>query len=273
MIQLNVFGLKLHSFEVSELLNYLNHIRSHRKTTVLYGYSFGIIPLFKIYDDLYTTCNSFDVMVTDGAQFKWFCSLFGFPVKTMMSIPDLTNFVLEYANENKLSVLLFGAKEHINEKAICNLSEKYERIRFHKGIHGYFKENEQEAIVDKINSANPDILLIGISTPIKERFAFQYKNELNTKIIIPCGGMIDVYSGLTRQTPKLLKKLGLATPFRIIQEPKRLLWLNVWIFYETFFKLIPIAFYHRYILGKRNFNVMNLYLSKPNQSCAESSAL
>ena len=265
MIQLNVFGLKLHSFEVSELLNYLNDIRNHEKTTVLYGYSFGIFPLFKIYDDLYTTCNSFDLIVIDGALFQWFCSLFGFHVKTMMSIPDLTNFVLAYANENKLSVLLFGAAEHINEKAISNLSKKYEHIRFHRGINGYFKENEKEAIVDKINSANPDILLIGISTPIKERFAFEYKNELNTKIIIPCGGMIDVYSGLTKQTPKLFKKLGLATPYRVIQEPKRLFGLNAWIFYETFFKLIPIAFYHRFILGKRNFNIINKYLSKLNQ--------
>jgi N-acetylglucosaminyldiphosphoundecaprenol N-acetyl-beta-D-mannosaminyltransferase len=265
MIQLNAFGLKLDSFEVYELSNYLHDIRSQRKTKVLYGYSFGIIPIFKIYNDLYTTCNSFDLMVTDGTMFNWFCSLFGFQVKTMMSIPDLTNFVLEYANENKLSVLLFGAKEMINEEAISKLSEKYKGIRFHKGIHGYFKENDEQAIVDKINSANPDILLIGISTPLKERFAFKYKNELNTRIIIPCGGMIDVYSGLTHQTPKLFKKLGLATPYRVIQEPKRLFKLNAWIFYETFFKLIPIALYHRYILGRRSFNMIDLYLSKPNQ--------
>ena len=77
--------------------------------------------------------------------------------------------------------------------------------------------------------------------------------------------MIDVYSGLTNQTPKLLKKLGLATPYRVIQEPKRLFKLNAWIFYETVFKLIPIALYHRYILGKRSFNMIDIYLTKPNQ--------
>jgi len=265
MKQLNVFGLKVHSYDILELEKYICHAQSSNESLVLYGYSFGTIPFFKIYEDLYTICNSFDLMVTDGTQFKWFCTLFGFQVRTMMSIPDLTNFVLEYANENKLSVLLFGAKETINEQATSNLSEKYEGIKFHNGIHGYFKENEEQSIVDKINSANPDILLIGISTPLKERFAFKYKNELNTKIIILCGGMIDVYSGLTKQTPELLKRLGLATPYRVIQEPKRLLKLNAWIFYETFFKLIPIALYHRYVLGKRSFNMIDIYLSKPNQ--------
>jgi len=250
---------------MSELKDYINRALKNASPFIFYGYSLGIIPFFKKFADLYDVCNSFDLLVTDGTQFKWFCSLFGFHVKTTISIPDLTNFVLEYANENKLSVLLFGAKEMINEQAICNLSEKYKGISFHKGIHGYFKENDEQAIVDKINLANPDILLIGISTPLKERFAFKYKNELNTKIIIPCGGMIDVYSGLTDQTPKLLKKLGLATPYRVIQEPKRLFKLNAWIFYETFFKLIPIALYHRYILGRRSFNMIDIYLSKPNQ--------
>ena len=265
MQQLDVFGLKVHSFETNELKNYLHSILPNKIPFIFYGYSFGTIPFFKTYKDLYELCNSFDLMVTDGTQFKWFCSLFGFRVKTMMSIPDLTNFTLQYANDHRLSVLLFGAKESINKQAINNLSKKYPNITFHEGINGYYDQNRENKIVERIQSTKPDILLIGISTPLKERFAFKYKNDLNTKIIIPCGGMIDVYSGLTKQTPKLLKKTGLATPYRIIQEPKRLLKLNAWIFYETLFKLIPIAFYQRFVLGKQSFNMIDIYLSKSNQ--------
>jgi len=262
MQQLDVFGLKVHSFETNELKNYLHSIVQNNFPFIFYGYSFGTIPFFKTHNDLYELCNSFDLMVTDGTHFKWFCSLFGFRVKTMMSIPDLTNFTLQYANDHRLSVLLFGAKESINLQALKNLSKKYPNITFHQGINGYFDLKEENKIVERIQSASPDILLIGISSPLKERFAFKHKNDLNAKIIIPCGGMIDVYSGLTKQTPKWLKKLGLATPYRVVQEPARLLKLNVWIFNETFFKLIPIAIYHRYILGKKSFNMIDLYLSK-----------
>ena len=40
-----------------------------------------------------------------------------------------------------------------------------------QGINGYFNEEDLPSIVKKISEETPDILLVGISYPIKERFA------------------------------------------------------------------------------------------------------
>jgi UDP-N-acetyl-D-mannosaminuronic acid transferase (WecB/TagA/CpsF family) len=72
--------------------------------------------------------------------------------------------------------------------------------------------------------------------------------------------MIDVFAGKVKLTSPILKKLGLATLVRVIQEPKRQLGLNLWLSYETFCRIIPktlwetkikknkIFFFHPYII-------------------------
>jgi len=256
----NVFGLKVSNYSLQEVDQLFDQTIQSEKNIVIYGHSFGGIPNMKIHPELYAVVNSFDLLVCDGTPFNWFCNFFGFKLKTVMSIPDMTNYTLEYAHKNHLKVLLLGANEEINTQANKRLSIKYPGAHFLEGINGYFNPSEEYKIVTRINELSPDILLIGISSPIKERFACNYKNDLKTNIIIPCGGMIDVYAGKTKQTPKLIKKLGLATAYRIIQEPRRLLRLHSWMVYETIFKILPLALYYRLIYSQKDFNLMDKYL-------------
>jgi N-acetylglucosaminyldiphosphoundecaprenol N-acetyl-beta-D-mannosaminyltransferase len=260
MEHFDVFGMKVSNFTMKEIESLFDQTINSNSNIVMYGYSFGLISAFKKYSDLYSIVNSFDINVCDGTIFNWFCLLNGFKLITILSVPELTNYTLEYADRNNLKILLFGAKKEVNFRAIKILSKKYPNINFLEGIDGYFKEIDESSIIDRINELSPDILLIGITAPIKERIAYKYKNVLSSKIIIPCGGMIDVYAGLTKQTPRLIKKLGLATPFRIIQEPKRLFILNISIVYDILIKILPLTFYYRVILKKKDFNLIKEYL-------------
>ena len=258
----NVFGLKVSNYSLKEVNKLFKQTIQTGTNIVIYGHSFGGIPNMKIHPELYAVVNTFDLLVCDGTPFNWFCNFSGFKLNTVMSIPDITNYALEYANKNHLKVLLFGAKKDINIQANKRLSLKYPAAHFLEGIDGYFNQSEEDKIVTSINKLAPDILLIGISTPIKERFAYKYKNDLKANIIIPCGGMIDIYAGITRQSPRLIKKMGLATAFRIIQEPRRLFWLHTWMVYETIFKIIPLALYYRVFFRQKDFNLMDKYLRR-----------
>ncbi len=259
---IDFFGIRISDFTYTELDCYFDEILRGSKSAILYGYSFGIFPYFKVYTDLYSIINSFDVLVTDGTQFKWFYRAFGYKVKTTISIPDLTNYTIWYAQRNNLSLYILGGTQSINNMAIEMLMKKFSNINFIGGRNGYFSEEEEMGIIQSIAKKRPNILLIGISTPIKERIAVKFKDYCEGCIIIPCGGMIDVYAGYTKQTPKLLKDLGLATLYRVIQEPKRLLLTNLWMLYETFLKIIPIAVYNRVLLRKKKFNLIYKYISK-----------
>jgi len=257
--QYNFFGLKISNFDLDELYSYFDYKINHSQKIVCFGYSFGSLPLFKKYKDLYNIINSFDLNVSDGTQFYWFMKIFGYRLKTFLSIPYLTLRTLEYAENKKKSVLLLGADAKTNKIATENLRIKYPNIHFLEGRDGYFSEAEENDVVNFINSKKPNILLIGISSPKKERFAYKYKNELNTNVIIPCGGMIDVFAGKVKLASPFLKKIGLATLVRVFQEPRRQLWLNLWLAYETFFKIIPITIYQVKWKKNKNFIIPSIY--------------
>jgi N-acetylglucosaminyldiphosphoundecaprenol N-acetyl-beta-D-mannosaminyltransferase len=252
-------GLRISDFYLSDLDSYFRDIISSQNTIICYGYSFGIIPFFKKYKDLYGIINSFDINVTDGTQFYWFMKLLGYKLKTFLSIPFLTIKTLEFANINKKSVFLLGADTKTNINATENLKNKYPDIYFLEGRDGYFSETEEYEVVNYIKNKKPNILLIGISSPKKERFAYKYKNELNTNIIIPCGGMIDVFAGKVKLASPFLKKIGLATLIRIIQEPRRQLKLNIRLAYETFIKIIPKTIYEVKLKKNKNFAIPSIY--------------
>lgn len=257
--QLDFYGLKVSNYQLSELFSYYDAVINESKTIICYGYSFGIIPFFKKYKDLYKIINSFDLIVTDGTQFYWFLHFLGYQLKTFLSIPFLTIKALEYANNNNKSVLLLGADEKTNINATENLKIKYPGIHFLEGRDGYFFDTEENDVVNYIKNKKPNILLIGISSPKKERFAYNYKNQLNTNIIIPCGGMIDVFAGKVKIASPFLKKIGLATLIRIIQEPRRQLMLNIWLAYETVFKIIPKTIYEVKFKKNINFLIPSIY--------------
>ncbi len=260
--QLNIFGLKVSDFEIADVNLLFDTTIKENKSIIVFGHSLGYITLFKKYPQLFPIINSFDLLVCDGTQFNWYCQRNNFKLKTIISIPDITINTLKYANANHLSVLLFGAKEAINQKACDNIKKQYPNIKLLPGIHGYFSKSNETKIVENINQLNPNILLVGISTPIKEEFVYTYKKDLNANIIIPCGGMIDVIAGYTKQSPTWIKKIGLATLFRIIQEPKRLFLLHTWMVFEILFKILPITFYNRRILRKKEFNIVKKYLNQ-----------
>lgn len=257
---IDFYGLKLSVFKREDLKEEIIYSVDNNLKKICYGYSFGYLPWFKDYPELYFYANNYDIMVTDGRQFYLFAKMLGAPLKYDISIPFLSRLILEIANEYNFSLMIIGSDERTNEAATKNIRNDYPNAIVYDGYAGGdFSDEAQRITVDKINQNSPDIIFIGASSPKKEIFATKWKEVLNTKIIVPFGGMIDGLAGKVWLTPPLLKKLGLATLIRVLQEPRRLLLLNIWIAYETFFKIIPISFYQVKIRKNKNFFFPSIY--------------
>ena len=253
------FGLKISDFSLNQLKFYLAETIKTNKQIVGYGYSLGIIAFFKKYPSFYTYCNSFDLMVTDGTILYWLMKLFGYKLNTFLSIPQLSDFVLKLANDEHYSVLLIGSTDEINSLANQKLKEKYKDIQFLQGYHGYFTGGEEDFVVEHINKFKPDILLIGMPTPAKEEFVYKNRHRIFANIIIPNGGMINVYAGLSEQPPSLIKKMGGAAFYRLIKDPKKLFLRYLWIASEIFLKILPTMFFEIIVKRNKNFTIPMIY--------------
>ena len=258
----NFFGLKVSVFSKEELIESIEKCIDNKQGLVYYGWGFGTLPFFRKFPLLYKYANSFDIMVTDGRWFYLVCKLFRIPVKFEISIPNLVILTLRIAEAKGASLILFGAKKEINDRATRNIKISHPNINVYEGIEGYFNVDKEASIVDYINKRKPDILLVGISIPKKEEFIYKYRNRLGASLIVPCGGMIDVLACKTKQTPYIIKKLGLAGIYRLAQEPKRLIHIKATQFYEIFFRIFPSLFINVLIRNKKDFFIPSLYKIK-----------
>ncbi|MFC1504029.1 WecB/TagA/CpsF family glycosyltransferase [Spirochaetota bacterium] len=222
IIQRKLLGVPVVDCTSAELMRYIDHCIQNSIKKIIYGVSVTFLGRIKKMPELMRFYREMDIIISDGAGIPVLGKLFGVRIREHIGLPDTVERTIALAGEKGYKVLLFGAQQEVNDRACNNILKNNPGITVCKGINGYFKEEDGERIVNDINSEAPDILLIGITAPIKERFALKYKDKLNVKIIIPCGGMIDVFAGVTKREPDAIKGLPLTWLYRFIQEPRRL---------------------------------------------------
>ena len=251
------FGIPISSYEQSTLLKTVNKAIAIKKQIVIYGFSIGTISCLREIPEIYLTSKSVDIFLTDGRNLYYLAKLLGFPLKSSLSIPEFVLLLLDYSNQKKYSVMLFGAKKSINDIATEQLKKRYNNLIVYEGIDGYYSESDESDIVKKINEISPDILLIGISSPKKELFVDKWRKRLNVPIIVPCGGMIDVLSGKLNITPRFLKNIGVAWIYRGIQNRW---WTSIILprMKTFFFMLLPRMLYST--LFKIDFSIPDLLI-------------
>jgi len=252
---IDFYGLKLSAFNITSLTDYVKQCIQRNNKIICYGYSLGTIALMKKYPQIFLYGRQADIIVTDGRPFYFLLKALGTRIGDNLSIPNLVNLVLDLCEKNRFSIMLIGASSETNIRAAKNIGLRYKNIKIYPGHDGYFDDNTENQVVDLINNYSPEVVFIGISSPRKEILACKWKAECSTKIIIPCGGMIDVLAGITKQTPHFIKKIGLASVYRVMQEPKRLLKRNLEIYIFCFFKFLPALIKSILLSKNKNFNI------------------
>lgn len=86
-----------------------------------------------------------------------------------------------------------------------------------------FSEEDSRAMIQTVNSANPDLLWIGMTAPKQEKWTYKHWNELN--IHCHCGtigAVFDFYAGTAKRAPLWWQQHSLEWFFRLIMEPRRM---------------------------------------------------
>ena len=83
-----------------------------------------------------------------------------------------------------------------------------------------FSEEDNRAIVEAINKANPDLLWIGMTAPKQEKWAYTHWHEL--KIHCHCGtigAVFDFYAGTVKRAPAWWQRHSLEWCYRLLKNP------------------------------------------------------
>ena len=166
--------------------------------------------------------NSADILTIDSYVSFYALKLLRKPVREPVSAVNILIRFLELTSEKGYRVYLLGAKENVLNDAVKNIKSRYHGINIAGAHHGYFDFDNDEAIVKEIISVKPDIIFVGMSSPLKESFISKNLLKMNVPVAVGVGGGIDIVSGHYKLAPKWVSKIGLEWLFRLVQEPGRL---------------------------------------------------
>lgn len=243
MILRNLLGLPIYDTRMDELIHALEDIIERNEKKTIFGISTGAIGRLKYRRDLGRLYKEFDINIAEGGGIPILGKLFGVKVSEKIGLVNLSKRLISLAAANNYKIQLFGSTDEIINLAEQNIKKNNPSIRLAKSINGYFSEGEIDSIIELINDESPDILFIGITYPIKERFAIKFKERLNVKLIIPCGGAFEVLAGRAKRPPFEFKYIPVAWFYRFIQEPIRLFKpILITALYTTFY-VIPILYF------------------------------
>lgn len=165
---------------------------------------------------------SSDVIFADGASVVWASHILGKPLPERVAGIDLMMGMLERGRERGYRVYLFGATEEVNRKVAERINVDYSGVTVAGRRNGYFTATEEESIANDIASANPDILLVAITSPKKEQFLARWSDRINIPVCHGVGGSFDVYAGKVKRAPLSWQRYGMEWLYRLLQEPGRM---------------------------------------------------
>jgi N-acetylglucosaminyldiphosphoundecaprenol N-acetyl-beta-D-mannosaminyltransferase len=163
-----------------------------------------------------------DLVTVDGMAFVYLGKLLSRPFKEMTGGPALWYETLRRAAIKGYGVFLLGATEATLQRARIRLRKQYPGLHIVGCHHGYFRSDEEDKIVRDIQRLQPHILMVGMSSPMKEKFLERNLSRLGVPACIGVGGAIDLFAGDSRLAPTWMRKLCLEWVYRAYQEPRRL---------------------------------------------------
>jgi len=202
--------------------------------------------------DLKKVVNNIDMVVPDGQAIKWTLnSYYNLHLKDRVSGPDLTLYVLDKANKNKLKLFLYGSTKNTLDQFSAFIKRNYPEVEI-CGVHSdRFRDATQEEDkkdIEKINKSGAHLVFVGRGCPRQEIWVESHKGKVNAAMLA-IGAAFDFHAGVLKRAPKWMQDAGLEWLYRMIQEPERMLKRNL----STFPLFIYLYLKHK-LLRKESIN-------------------
>ena len=163
-----------------------------------------------------------DMVLPDGVGVIYASRILGTPIKNRLPGIDFASALMARMSECGKKVFLLGAKSGVAELAAERVTERYPGLEICGVNDGYFAQEDNELVLEKINALSPDLILVCLGAPRQEIWMKNNAELLNAGLMIGLGGAMDVYAGVVERAPRKWRKLGLEWLYRLIKEPRRI---------------------------------------------------
>jgi N-acetylglucosaminyldiphosphoundecaprenol N-acetyl-beta-D-mannosaminyltransferase len=222
MERINIHNILIHNVTMQEAVALVQKWVTGDSVHTIFTPNSEIIMQAQRNPDFKNILNNADLLIPDGAGVVLASKILKRPLKEKVSGIDLVKNLFAAAASKNISFFILGGEPGVAEMAAVNIISEYGKVNIKGYAHGFFKPEEENSLIEEINKANPDILLVGLGAPKQEFWIFNNMYRLQCKVCIGVGGSIDVFAGKVALTPEFIRKAGFEWLHRLIRQPERI---------------------------------------------------
>jgi N-acetylglucosaminyldiphosphoundecaprenol N-acetyl-beta-D-mannosaminyltransferase len=163
-----------------------------------------------------------DLVLPDGIGIVWAGMVQGTPFPERVAGADLIEALLRHGAGRGWRFFLLGGKPVVSGAAPPRIMARFPGVVIAGATHGYFAPEEEPGVIEMVNGAGADVLLVGLGSPRQERWMWRNRDSLSAAVCIGVGGTIDVLAGAVRRAPEAWRRLGLEWLYRLCAQPSRI---------------------------------------------------
>lgn len=169
-----------------------------------------------------------DALIPDGASIVMACRWLKAKSRPEERIAGWDLFEMEMDRLNCTGGKCFFMGS--SEKVLALIRKRAETVYPHITVETYsppykpeFSDEENRAIIEAINRADPDLLWIGMTAPKQEKWVYTHWDELDIRCHTgTIGAVFDFFAGTVERAPEWWQRHSLEWLYRLLKEPKRM---------------------------------------------------
>lgn len=175
-----------------------------------------------------------DYLIPDGTSVVKACHWLNAKTQPTERVAGWDLFAYEMNKQNrkfehsgqKSKVMFMGSSQKVLDLIIKRAAEVYPNldiVTYSPPYKPEFSSEDNAAIINAINTANPDLLWIGMTAPKQEKWTYSHWAELNIHCHVgTVGAVFDFFAGTYQRAPQWWQDHSLEWLYRLIKEPKRM---------------------------------------------------
>jgi N-acetylglucosaminyldiphosphoundecaprenol N-acetyl-beta-D-mannosaminyltransferase len=214
-----VIGVKIVNNSVDEALERLGAILAGRTTTSLFFVNAHTLNLAAADPGYHRLLNEADLVYGDGTGVRWAARWRGTRMKANLNGTDLIPALLARGQGQRCYLL--GATPETVERAAAHFRQAYPGCILAGYHHGYLDDATTAQVIDAINAADVDLLLVGMGNPLQERWIARHQARLRVGLCAGVGGLFTYWAGHLDRAPAWMRRRGIEWLHILCCQPRK----------------------------------------------------
>ncbi len=221
-VDLRVLGARLNALRVGDILDICQRAIAERSAPrVIASQNMHGLHTY-LTDSGFRALHEHDQTLVhiDGTPLLWMGKLKGYDIDyehrtgCIYWVPEM----FDRAAEEGWRVFYLGSTPDVADEGLRRIRQAHPGLDI-VGRDGFFDADpmseENRAVVEEINAAQADILLVGMGMGRQERWILQNLQRLDVRVVVTTGAMMELIAGTLNRAPEWLGPLGLEWAFRL----------------------------------------------------------